>query len=110
MIVYSGKQEGAEAPLLAVDPEGNPIDLPDIQVWRGGERYRFTRDGSALIFMQGQPARDFELLDLKTMQRRVLTRFSGIATMRTFDVTPDGKSILFDRLYENSDIVLIELE
>ena len=29
--------------------------------------------------------------------------------MRTFDVTPDGKQIVFDRLLENSDIVLIDL-
>jgi hypothetical protein len=28
--------------------------------------------------------------------------------MRTFDVTPDGKQIVFDRLRDNSDIVLIE--
>jgi hypothetical protein len=29
--------------------------------------------------------------------------------MRTFDITPDGRSIVFDRLRENSDIVLIDL-
>ena len=30
--------------------------------------------------------------------------------MRTFDVTADGAAIVFDRMKENSDIVLIELE
>jgi len=29
--------------------------------------------------------------------------------MRTFDITPDGKQIVFDRVRENSDIVLIDL-
>jgi hypothetical protein len=29
--------------------------------------------------------------------------------MRTFDITPDGRQIVFDRLRENSDIVLIDL-
>ena len=29
--------------------------------------------------------------------------------MQTFDITPDGKQIVFDRLRENSDIVLIDL-
>jgi hypothetical protein len=29
--------------------------------------------------------------------------------MRTFDITPDSKQIVFDRLRENSDIVLIDL-
>jgi hypothetical protein len=30
--------------------------------------------------------------------------------MRAFDITPDGKHIVFDRLRENSDLVLIDLE
>jgi hypothetical protein len=30
--------------------------------------------------------------------------------MWTFDITPDGKEIVFDRLSEDSDVVLIELE
>jgi hypothetical protein len=29
--------------------------------------------------------------------------------MQTFDITPDGKHIVFDRLRDNSDIVLIDL-
>jgi hypothetical protein len=28
---------------------------------------------------------------------------------RAFDITPDGKQIVFDRVRENSDIVLIDL-
>jgi Tol biopolymer transport system component/tRNA A-37 threonylcarbamoyl transferase component Bud32 len=110
MIVYAGKQVGAFSSMKAVDPEGNPIELPGIDVLTGGERYRFTPDGSALIFMQGaESAQDFERLDLATMERTVLTRFESPATMRTFDITPDGERILFDRLDLASDVVLIEL-
>ena len=29
--------------------------------------------------------------------------------MRTFDITPDGSQIVFDRLQENSEIQLIDL-
>ena len=29
--------------------------------------------------------------------------------MRTFDITPDGQRIVFDRLSDDSDIVMIEL-
>ena len=42
------------------------------------------------------------------MKSRPLTRFSSRATMRTFDITPDGRQIVFDRLDDNSDIVYIE--
>jgi hypothetical protein len=32
-----------------------------------------------------------------------------VQPIRSFDVTPDGKTILFDRVQENSDIVLIDI-
>jgi Tol biopolymer transport system component len=48
------------------------------------------------------------LLDLATKKTRQLANFNSRA-MRTFDITPDGKQIVFDRLRENSDIVLIDL-
>jgi Tol biopolymer transport system component len=67
-------------------------------------------DGRALIYMQGAlRAQDFWLLDLETLKTRLLTKLSRRDTMRTFDVMPDGKRIVFDRLRDNSDIVLIDL-
>ena len=60
--------------------------------------------------MQGLTAsQDFWLLDLATMKSRLLTRLQNRATMRTFDITRDGKQIVFDRLRENSSVVLIDL-
>jgi hypothetical protein len=59
--------------------------------------------------MQGNAsAQNFWLLDLATKKTRPLTRLSDLAAMRTFDITPDGKQIVFDRRRENSDIVLID--
>jgi hypothetical protein len=52
---------------------------------------------------------DFWLLDLETKATRQLTRLSDQGGLRTFDVTPDGKAIVFDRVRENSDIVQIDL-
>jgi hypothetical protein len=54
-------------------------------------------------------AQNFWSLDLETGRTRQLTRLSKTATMQSFDVAPDGKRIVFDRLRENSDIVLIQL-
>jgi hypothetical protein len=55
------------------------------------------------------PAQDFWLLDLATMQSRQLTRLNTAEATRTFDITPDGQHIVFDRQRDNSDIVLIDL-
>ena len=110
LIVYAGPNVSALAPLLATRPDGTAVDLPPILVRRDGERVRFTAAGDALIYMQGVlRAQDFWILNLTTMQSRQLTRLTQRATMRTFDVAPDGKHLVFDRHRDNSDIVLIDL-
>ena len=111
LIVYAGAQVNVVSPLLAVRPDGDPVELPEIEVSPAGERMRFLPDGSGLVYMRGQgPAQDFWLLDLATMRSRRLTELDSPATMRTFDITPDGRRIVFDRLSWDSDIVLIELD
>jgi hypothetical protein len=54
-------------------------------------------------------ALDFWLLDFTTGKLRQLTRLTNSSTMNTFDVTPDGTHIVFDRVREHSDIRLIDL-
>jgi Tol biopolymer transport system component len=111
LIVYGGTQVFSLEPLLAVRPDGTPVKLPEINVQRDGERSRFLPDGAGLVYMLGDTLadQDFWLLDLATMRSRRLTHLSGSAVMRTFDVTPDGNQIVFDRLQENSEIQLIDL-
>jgi Tol biopolymer transport system component len=110
LIVYMG-QQGANAPLRAVHPDGSPASLPPILVpANGGGRMRFLPDGKGLVYIHAaQGIQDFWLLDLTTNTSRQLTRLSNAATMNTFDVAPDGKQIVFDRLRENADIRLIDL-
>jgi Tol biopolymer transport system component len=116
-IAYAGANVAGHAPLLAVRPDGTRIGLPEIKLERDGERIRFLPNGKGLVFMQDQmtPARsnqisqDFWLLDLATKKTRPLTHLNSTSAMRTFDITSDGKQIVFDRVRENSDIVLIDL-
>ena len=66
-------------------------------------------NGTGLVYSPRSQSRDFWLFDLATKKSRPLTHLSDHGTLSTFDITPDGKEIVFDRLRDNSDIVLIDL-
>jgi Tol biopolymer transport system component len=112
LIVYAGANVGSQAPLLAVRPDGTPVTLPAIHVRRegGGSRSKFLPDGRALIYTQGfATSQDFWMLDLATGKSRQLTRLDDRGAMWSFDVSLDGRQIVFDRSRNNSDLVLIDL-
>jgi serine/threonine protein kinase len=108
-ILYSGPQVGVMLPVTAVTPDGAAFPLPNLQVRAFAERYRVLPNGKGIILLQG-PFReqDFWLCDLTTGKLRQLTKLRPGDSIRSFDISPDGKRILFDRFRENSDIVLID--
>ena len=108
LIVYGGPVVGGRVPLLGVRPNGTPFELPDLRTGLGGG-HRFLPDGKGLVYRSLTQSRDFWLLDLATNRTRALTRLSNPAGVNAFDITRDGKAIVFDRLRDNSDIVLIDV-
>ena len=107
LIVYAGKFFTGQVELLGVRPDGTPVELPPVRARPGG--YRFLPNGRGLVYLPFIPSLDFWLLDFTTKKPRQLTRLSNQGALGTFDITPDGKAIVFDRSRENSDIVLIDL-
>jgi hypothetical protein len=90
-----------------VRPDGTSVELPPIQVRPGG--YRFLPNGSGLVYLPRIQGLDFWLLDFATKKSRPLTGLSNQGHLGTFDITPEGKHIVFDRSRQNSNIVLIEV-
>jgi Tol biopolymer transport system component len=108
LIAYGGPLVAGQTALTWARPDGTSVDLPAVRVRAGG--YRFLPDGKGLAFRPTGASPDFWLLDLATKTTRQLTHLSDRGgRIQTFDITPDGKEIVFDRIRENSDIVLIDL-
>jgi serine/threonine protein kinase/Tol biopolymer transport system component len=107
LIVYAGRSVIGQVEIHGVRPDGTAVALPHLLVRPGG--YRFLPDGSGLVYLPRIPSLDFWLLDFATRTSRPLTRLGNRGALRTFDITRDGKSIVFDRSRQNSNIVLIDL-
>jgi Tol biopolymer transport system component len=92
-----------------VTDEGTPFPLPDLSVLWTGDRYRFLPDGRSLVILKGKFRRqDFWLFDLESGEEHQLTSLRPGYEQKSFDVSRDGRQIVFDRVKENSDIALIE--
>jgi hypothetical protein len=96
--------------------DGTKYDLPLVTSPQGGREdlrvspdgYRFL-DQARLVYRRRPEEQDFWLFDLVTGEQRQITRLGITGNVRGFDITPDGKHIVFDRLRQNSDIILIDL-
>ncbi len=109
-ILYSGTPRARSVPVKAVTPDGQPYTIPALSVDRVGDSYRFLpRGGQLVVKLGGFRRQDFWLFELTTGQRRRLTSLRPGESLNRFDVSPDGKRILFERVRENSDVVLIEV-
>ena len=107
LIVYSGPVDSGQVELFGVRPDGSPAQLPSVKVRPGG--YKLLRDGTGVVYLPRSSSQDFFRLDFATGTSTQITKLSKQGVVSQFDIDPDGKFIVFDRLRENSDIVLFDL-
>jgi Tol biopolymer transport system component len=110
LLVYSGADVGTTFPVRAVNADGTPHKLPALILTRGARRVAFLPGGDALVILKGDIShKEFWLVDLQTGRERQLTNLGRELSIADFDVSADGREIVFDREREESDIVLFDL-
>ena len=53
--------------------------------------------------------KDLWLVDLQTGSERQLTNLAPEFNIRDFDISPDGREVVLERMQEQSDVVLLDL-
>jgi hypothetical protein len=112
-VVYSGTHVGTTFPLRAVTASGGAHALPDrltLSRGPGTRRLRFIPGQSVLLALRGDIGhRDLWTWDLASNTLRRVTQLGREIVIGDFDVSLDGREIVFERIEENSDVVLIDL-
>ena len=109
-LVYSGADIGTTFPVKAVTAAAKPHTIPNLTLTRGSRRLRFFHGQRALVMMRGElEHKNLWLVDLETGTERQLTNLAPGFNVRDFDISPDGREIVLERVQEHSDVVLIDL-
>ena len=109
-VVYSGADIGTTFAVKGVTANGTPHPVPDLTLTRGARRLRFLRGQRMLVVMRGDiQHKDLWQIDLGSGTERQLTSLPADVNVRDFDVSPDGREIVFERVQEQSNVVLINL-
>ena len=108
-LIYSGADVATTFALKAVAADGSPYPLPELVLSRGARRVAFLGGDDALVTLKGDMSyKELWVRDLKTGRERQLTALGRGFTIGDFDISADGRELLFDRSRDESDIVLIE--
>jgi Tol biopolymer transport system component len=108
-LLYSGADVGTTFPVRAVGADGAPSPLRTLILTRGARHLAFLGE-HVLIFLKGDISqKDFWSLDLETGHERQLTNLGRGSTIGDFDISPDGREIVFDRVRDQPELVLFDL-
>jgi Tol biopolymer transport system component len=104
-IVYSDAEIGTTFGIREAGGETKPR----LTLSRGVRRLVFLPGTRELVVLRGDMVhKNFWAVDLDNGKERKLTEFGADFVIADFDVTPDGREIVFDREQEDSDVVVIE--
>ena len=70
----------------------------------------FPPGGRSLVILRGEiQHKNLWLVNLETGAKRQLTNLTPGFDIRDFDISPDGREVVLERVQERSDVVLLDL-
>lgn len=110
VLLFHQPLAGIRYALRTITEDQQPLRLPELWIAGSRDAYHFLPNGSGLVLLLGNLRHhDFWLLDFPSQSMRQLTKLKPGFDVRGFDISRDGKEIIFDRIRENADVVLIDL-
>lgn len=107
-VLFSGPDVGTTFRVQAATADGARHPLPDLTLTRGARRLRFASRGALVVMRGDMQHKDLWRVDLETGAERQLTHFAPDFDVQDFDIAPDGREIVLERLQGQSDLVLLE--
>ena len=109
-VVYSGPDIGTTFSVKAVSAEAAPHLLPALTLTRGARHMALLPGGRSLVLLKGEIRhKNLWLIDLDTGAERQLTNLTPDFEIRDFDISPDGREVVLERVQERSNVVLLDL-
>jgi Tol biopolymer transport system component len=109
-IVYSGPDIGTTFSVKAVTAEAAAHPLPTLTLTRGARHLAFLPGGRALVVLRGDiQHKNLWRIDLETGSEQQLTNLPPDFNIRDFDISPDGREVVLERVQDHSDVVLLDL-
>jgi dipeptidyl aminopeptidase/acylaminoacyl peptidase len=94
----------------AVTAEAAAHPLPALTLTRGARHLAFLPGGRALVVLRGDiQHKNLWRIDLETGSERQLTNLPPDFNIRDFDISPDGREVVLERVQDRSDVVLLDL-
>jgi Tol biopolymer transport system component len=108
--VYSGADIGTTFSVKGVTRDATEQAMPALTLTRGARHLAFMPGGKALVYLQGEiQHKNLWVMDLETGAKRQLTNIGSEFDIRDFDIAPDGREVVLERVQERSDVVLLDL-
>jgi Tol biopolymer transport system component/DNA-binding winged helix-turn-helix (wHTH) protein len=108
-VVFSTADVGTNFSVEAVNADGTPHEMPSVVLSRGSRRLDFLNERQLVVLKGDLSHKELWAVDLHSGAEQRLTDPGRGPLVQDFDISEGAREIVFDRVREESDIVLMEL-